>query len=459
MRMRGFLSALALSTLAGCSVAVMWSSDAGHDAASDVPAGDTRANDGGDGARPDVVIPAPRSGSNIRHVVLIVQENHTFDTYFGSYCRAPSGSNPTCNDGPDCCEAVPATEPSGTAPVALDDQANGAFDPNHSMSCELAEINDGQMDRFVTGAPCSDHRNFAIAGDSVAGTYRRYAGMYALADRYFQPIVGQTSANDMYFAVARHVFTDNEVKPAAIGQGCIAPTTPTAQYTGRTTVADVLIDGGYDFAVYAEGYSAMRAAVACPAPPSDCRVPLLWPLSPCNYDPSDVPFEYYQQFTDNVRYMKDFTDFASDLSSGTLPSFSYIKLATFHNEHPGFGTFISDGVTIVDRVVQSVLASQYANDTLVLITWDEGGGYFDHVAPPPTSTIDMQPPGTRVPLLAIGRFARHNFVSHVVLEHSSIVSFLEFNFLGTSGQLGNRDTVVNNLGSLLDPAQTGVVIP
>jgi hypothetical protein len=65
----------------------------------------------------------------------------------------------------------------------------------------------------------------------------------------------------------------------------------------------------------------------------------------------------------------------------------------------------------------------------------------------------------RVPLLALGRFARKGEVSHVVMEHSSIVKFLEYNFLGTTGQLGARDVQVADIGSLLDPAQTGVVVP
>jgi len=69
------------------------------------------------------------------------------------------------------------------------------------------------------------------------------------------------------------------------------------------------------------------------------------------------------------------------------------------------------------------------------------------------------PYGTRVPLLAVGRFARKGGVSHVTMEHASIVKFLEYNFVGPVGQLGARDAVVNNLGSLLDPSETELPIP
>ncbi|HEY2517720.1 MAG TPA: alkaline phosphatase family protein, partial [Polyangiaceae bacterium] len=74
---------------------------------------------GGDGQAAMEAAPPPAScdgGTCIQHVVIIVQENHTFDTHFGAYCTAPAGSNPTCNDGPACCEAMPATDPSGNKP-------------------------------------------------------------------------------------------------------------------------------------------------------------------------------------------------------------------------------------------------------------------------------------------------------------------------------------------------------
>ena len=78
--------------------------------------------------------------------MLIVQENHSFDSYFGRYCTAPTGSNPTCMQGPSCCEAAPTTDPSGASPKSLDDTENAAYDPNHTQVCELDEIDDGKAD-------------------------------------------------------------------------------------------------------------------------------------------------------------------------------------------------------------------------------------------------------------------------------------------------------------------------
>lgn len=393
--------------------------------------------------------------SAIKHVIVIVQENHTFDNYFGRWCTAAPGSNPTCTAGPSCCEAAPATDPSGATPVTLDDAANAGHDPDHSKTCETAEINGGAMDRFATGASCSSPQNVAIAPASVVGPYQALAQSYALADRYFQPEIGSSSANDMYFTVAKHVFTDNEVKPDSNGAGCIAPTTPRKTYTGVTTIADLLIAHGDTFAFYAQGYDAMLAATFCPAAPSDC--PLGLPTTPCDYDPSDVPFEYFEQFIDDPAHMKDLNDLATDLDAGTLPAVSFVKGVGYKNEHPGYGTKITPGVAQVQGIVDHVASTAYGSDTLILVTWDEGGGFWDHVSPP--APIDQYPYGTRVPLLAIGHFARQGVVSHVQLEHSSVVRFLEWNFLGDVGQLGARDAIVHNIGSLLDPAKTGLAVP
>lgn len=404
----------------------------------------------------DVPADAPRVMSNIRHVIVISQENHTFDTYFGRYCTAPAGSNPTCTTGPACCEAAPAREPSGNAPVSLTDDANGGYDPNHNRDCENAEIHDGAMDRFVRGASCSDARNFAIAPSDIMTTYHGYARDYALADRYFQPIVGATASNDMYYAVARRVFHDNEIGPRSIGSLCTLFLN-TQQFTDRT-VADVVLDAGHTFGFYVEGYNAVRAvSPLCALPPSDC--PAHRPGYPCTYDQSDVPFQYYRRFTDNLTYIKDYSNFNADFDARRLPEVTFVKAIGYRTEHPGYGTTIRAGEAFVDAIVRRVAASPYADDTLILLTWDEGGGYYDHVRPLPASPVDMEPSGTRVALLAIGRFARRNFVSHVEMEHSSIVRFLEWNFTGDTGQLRARDAIVNNLGSLLDPAATGVAVP
>ena len=421
--------------------------------------------------------------SNIQHVVLIVEENHTFDSYFGRYCQAPAGSSPTCTGGPSCCERAPDTEPHGASPTVLDDTSNFASDRDHKQACELQQIDNGKMDNYVTGASgsdtclgtgpsCAASDNFALADQTTVGAYWSLADNGALADRYFQPIVGSTSSNDMYLAIAHYQFTDNQAMPDAIGcllncsvdSVCLSATK--TKYTGRTTIADLVLGAGKTFTVYADGYADAVAAGYgnCPNIAADCQYSqLTHPIAyeACRYDASDIPFAYYAQFADGP-HIVDYTQLATDVTGSTLPNFVYVKALTTYNEHPNVST-ISDGVTFVEGVIQTITQSTYASSTLILLTWDEGGGFFDHVAPPPAVDEDDAhnpvPYGTRVPLLAIGPFARKGTVSHVVMEHSSIVRFLEYNFVGPTGQLGYNDGKVRNIGSLLDPATTGIHVP
>jgi phospholipase C len=403
--------------------------------------------------------------TTIQHLVLIVQENHTFDCHFGRYCTAATGSNPTCNDGPACCEAAPAKDPAGTSPTDLTDAVMSQYDPNHLSVCETSEIDNGKMDQYATStvSNCGNAGNVAYADPAVIKPYWDLAATSALADRYFQPLIGQSASNDMYFARAGFVFADNAYEAqGAPGAACgLFSNLPQKQFTD-TTIADLLLARGVTFSVYADGYASIVAALkagACPqSAPSDC--PFRLPTYPCIFDPSDIPFEYYKSTEDNPATMKDLAQFATDLAAGNLPAVSYVKAIGYKSEHPGAYDKLSVGVAWATSFIQSVESSPVASSTLVLLTYDEGGGYFDHVAPPPASSADGKPYGTRIPLLAIGPFAKKNYVSHVTMEHSSIVKFIEYNWLGgQTGQLGTRDAVVNNIGSMLDPTATGAAVP
>ena len=415
-------------------------------------------------ARPKRETRAPRpsatGGRASSTLVVIVQENHTFDDHFGAYCQAAPGTSPTCNLGPACCEAMPKTDPAGTTPTVLSDSENGGPDPDHEQACELAEIDDGKMDGFATAdaGGCGSAQNVATADPTIMKPLWDLAAQGALADRYFQPIAGQSSSNDMYFATAHYVFTDNLDAPqGAVGMTCDQESTP-MQYPNKT-IGDLLTAASVPWAWFHEGYAAMvSAGASCPAKPTDCPFPL--PTYPCSFDQSDVPFEYFASTRDNPSTMKDLTAFQAALTSGAgLPAVSFIKAIGYKSEHPGAGDTLTAGVTFVTGLVSAIEASAYAASTLVVVTYDEGGASTT-TSPPAASTADGKPYGTRIPFVAVGPFAKKNFVSHVTMEHSSIVKFIEWNWLGgQTGQLATRDAVVNNIGSLLDPQTTGLAVP
>jgi phospholipase C len=357
---------------------------------------------------------------------------------------------------------MPATDPKGTKPTLLTDAVHGAYDPPHDSVCEAAMMNGGKMDSYATavvsGEPCGNAGNVAAADPSIIAPFWALASAGAVADRYFQPVVGQSYANDMFLARAQYVFRDDTVAPkSAVGVSCGIESMQET-LTG-TTIGDLLTGAHIPWAFFAEGYAAMKAADGgCPPKPADC--PFLFPFDPCGFEPSDVPFEYYASTRDDPATMKDYTELQDMLAAGGLPAVSFVKAIEYKTEHPGDAVTLSAGVAFVTSLAQQVASSRYAADTLLLLTYDEGGGYFDHVTPPPTNPVDGQPYGTRIPTVAVGPFAAAGTISHVVMEHSSIVKFIEWNFLGgKTGQLQGRDANVANLGSLLDPKATGAAVP
>src|SRR5205085_10807829 len=93
------------------------------------------------------------AASAIQHLIVVVQENHSFDNYFGTWCTAAPGSNPSCNAGPGCCEAAPGFDPgSGTPQIGLTDSENATFDPDESQACQLTEMDGGRMDQYVSAS-------------------------------------------------------------------------------------------------------------------------------------------------------------------------------------------------------------------------------------------------------------------------------------------------------------------
>jgi phospholipase C len=322
-------------------------------------------------------------------------------------------------------------------------------------------MDNGAMDKYAATATCGDPRNVALADPTIIKPYWDLAGQNALADRYFQSISGQSSSNDMYLARANFVFFDNTAGPqGAVGISCQIDGAA-KQYPDKT-IGDLLTAANVPWTFFAEGYQrAADAAKTGSCMAGDTACPAGSKFYPCTFDPGDVPFDYYASTVDNPDTLKDIDVLTTALTSGSgLPSVSYVKGLGYKTEHPGSKSKLSDGVTFVNDLVTEIEGSAYAASTLVVVTYDESGGYFDHVKPPANSTVDNQPYGPRIPTLAIGPFVKKNYVSHVQMEHGSLVKFIEWNWLGQqTGQLGTRDKTVNNIGDLLDPATTGTTVP
>jgi len=306
------------------------------------------------------------------------------------------------------------------------------------------------MDLFAEGCDgCSNPRNIAAATSSAVSVYWNFAKEYAMSDNYFHSMAGASEGNDIYFIRGSWKFNDNDVSPLSptLSTPDVCEGAPLAYYDDPT-IGSLLKYCGVSWSWYGEGYGQQLA---------DPGVEHCWPEY---YDPGDNPFQYFRSFADVPEHNRDYTQFKQDVETGDLPMVSFLKLLGMHSEHPGVSN-ITTGAYIVQDAVDAVLKSpKYAENTLVLLVPDESGGYYDHVPPPPDSTVDSIPYGLRVWFLAVGHFARKNYISHIELEHASITKFLEWNYLGGhTGQLGTRDAVVNNIGSVLDASKVGTALP
>jgi acid phosphatase len=160
------------------------------------------------------------------------------------------------------------------------------------------------------------------------------------------------------------------------------------------------------------------------------------------------PFAYFANYGDGTtakaRHLKDEQDFLADLANGTLPSVAFVKALGPNNEHPGYADLQAGQQHIAD-LVQAVRQSRHWKDAAIIITYDEYGGRWDHVAPP---KVDRWGPGARVPAIIISPYAKRGFVDHTQYDTTSILKTIERRF--GLAPLGSRDAAANDLSNAFD---------
>jgi hypothetical protein len=405
----------------------------------------------------------PTQAPRIKHLLVILQDGRSFDSYFGRACQGAAGAgNPVdCAVGaPWCCEAMPISVPGAAA--CTDPDSDPTYHPQDTPACLRAKIDGGLMDGFaVAQSPgtCGDPRDFACVGagpgdwglaSGSAGTYQDLAKSGALADRFFQT----------------YSFEEGDA-PDPGGAGPLIENLLYLVSARFAAIPPLLIDTP----LLTKELARLQVSWAIYAGPA--KLALLSSFGvPTFYDPDWFPYRSLSG-----------EELEHDIAVGTLPAVA-VALVLSDGGNPASGASagpsFDPAAGYVQSLVQAVGASPRRDDTLVLVAHLTAGGYYDHVPPPapPPLTVDSSTGsatqavaihyGPRVPLLAVGRFARRASVSHVQLELSSITRFVEWNWLHglalKGGREGNdlrryRDTTANNLGSLLDVAEVGVDVP
>ena len=171
-----------------------------------------------------------------------------------------------------------------------------------------------------------------------------------------------------------------------------------------------------------------------------------------NFQPHHQPFNYFKRFdpttiagaADRKIHFKDYADFQKDIAAGSLPSVVFYKPQGNVNQHPGY-TDVMSGDAHIAEVVRVLQKSPQWKNMAIIVTYDENGGYWDHVAPP---TGDRWGPGTRVPALVISPFAKTHFVDHTYYDTTSILKFMTKRFAleplpGIRSQAGDLTNAFN----------------
>jgi phospholipase C len=156
------------------------------------------------------------------------------------------------------------------------------------------------------------------------------------------------------------------------------------------------------------------------------------------------PFAYYAKYADGTQgkkdHLKDETEFIASAKAGTLPAVSFVKPLGLNNEHPGYAA-LDAGENHTVELINDILSGPNGKDVVIIITYDENGGFWDHIAPP---VIDKKwGPGTRVPAIIISPFAKKGFIDHSQYETVGILSFIEKRWSLTP--LADRDKNANPL--------------
>jgi phospholipase C len=197
------------------------------------------------------------------------------------------------------------------------------------------------------------------------------------------------------------------------------------------TIGDRLSDKGVSWAWYAGGWNAALADGRQPPAAKRRVIYNAAPGSP-NFQPHHQPFNYYARYApgtaERAAHLKDGDDFLADIARGTLPAVSFYKPAGVDTQHPAYTT-VERGDRFIDDLLHKLRASPQWERMLVIVTYDENGGYWDHVPPPRGEGYgDWLGPGTRVPALLIGPMVRRGHIDHTPYDTGSIAKLITRRF-------------------------------
>jgi phospholipase C len=371
---------------------------------------------------------AMRGIDRIQHVVFIVKENRTFDNYFGAYPGAHGAASGIASNG----QKIPLTHEPDSLPR----------DVCHSWTCSLTSINNGQMNQFdlnLGGNTNGDYLAYTQMQQADIPNYYAYAANYVLADNMFSSLGGPSFPNHMYTVAAASAGAINNPvsQQRTKSWGCDSDPGTTVEVMDTNgnitnqfpcfdipTLADLLQDAGISWKYYAPAQNTSGYNWSIFNAINHIRNTSLWT--------TNVPLD---------------TQFTSDALSGNLPAMSWVVTQFTNSEHPPASACAGENWTV--QQINAVMQGPDWSSTVIFVTWDDFGGFYDHVVPPESDVYGL---GIRVPLLIISPYTLSGQISHTQYEFASILKFVEERF-GLASLTG-RDAAANDTLDAFDFTQT-----
>jgi phospholipase C len=481
----------------------------------------------------------------IKHLVVIFQENVSFDHYFGTYPYAtnPHGEprfvaksgTPAVNgltgtlltNNPNATNAVNGS--GATNPFRLDRTQAATADQDHDYTPEQQAFDHGLMDAFpfsvgTAGPPPPGSGIWATNGQTMGyydgntvTAYWNYAQRFAMSDNSYDTNFGPSTdgAVNLISGQLNGVTIDNNAGGATISDGsggltlisdadpvgdkCSTTTGETVQFSGKN-VGDLLNARGITWGFFSGGFNLNIKNADGSTGCSRTTTSAVTKTKKADYIPHHQPFQYYVSTanpnhlrpssvhaigsTDQANHQYDIQDFYDAVNAGNLPAVSYLKAPGFQDGHAGYSDPLDEQNFVVYTINLLQRSSEWSS-TAVVIAYDDSDGWYDHQIGPivnqsATSADALTGPGQcgtgasalpgvssstehaqgrcgygpRLPLLVVSPWAKSNFVDHTVTDQTSVLRFVEDNWLGGEriGE-GSFDALANPINNMFDFAK------
>jgi phospholipase C len=384
----------------------------------------------------------PSVKTPIKHVVIIMQENRSFDSYFGTYPGVDG--LPRANGRFATCSPDPQT---GTCVYPYHDPSDKNGGGPHGAANAVADIAGGKMNGFQTSAEkgqrgCGNPNDPICTNATIPDVmgyhdareipnYWRYAQDYVLQDHMFEP--------NASWSLPEHLFMVSEWSARCTVQddprSCVNALQNPQQLAGTGKKANAANDPNYawtdltyllhKYGVSWKYYLDQGTQPDCEDSSSNCtpgqqatNVPEIW---------NPLPWFTTVRQDGQLGNIVSSDAFFADASQGALPEVSWVVPNGKDSEHPP--ALVSAGQAWVTRLINAVMQGPDWSSTAIFLSWDDWGGFYDHVRPP---VVDENGYGLRVPGLVISPYAKRGYIDHQTLSFDAYAKFIEDNFL--SGQ-------------------------